>query len=248
MIEYIDVSKSYENNVGVEDVNVRIEDGEFVFLVGPSGAGKSTFVKLLLKLLDADKGEILYKGYDVTRLKPRQVPQHRRSMGIVFQDFSLLPKKTVYENIAFAMEIVGKRKRTVHRHVPQILELVGLAGEARKYPHQISIGEQQRIAVARAIVNSPDVLIADEPTGNLDPETGWEIMRLLEQINKRGTTVIMVTHSREIVNTMNKRVIAIKDGKIVRDEAEGSYRITSDDDPLAGLMGGRSPDEGAFRI
>ena len=231
MIEYKKVSKKYGSNIGVLDVSVRINDGEFVFLVGPSGAGKSTFVKLLLKMVDADRGAILYKNYDVTRLKPRNIPRHRRSMGIVFQDFSLLPKKTVFENISFAMEIVQRPKRAIQRQVPMILELVGLSAESNKYPHEISIGEQQRVAVARAMINNPNVLIADEPTGNLDPDTGWEIMRLLEQINRRGTTVLMVTHSREIVNAMNKRVIAIKDGRLVRDERGGLYHPEVYDDP-----------------
>ncbi|MDR0852925.1 MAG: cell division ATP-binding protein FtsE [Clostridiales Family XIII bacterium] len=232
MIEYKEISKSYGENVGVEDISVKIEDGEFVFLVGPSGAGKSTFVKLLLKLIDADSGSIMFNGYDVTELSPRQVPGHRRSMGIVFQDFSLLPKKTVFENVAFAMEIIQKPRRTIQRQVPAILELVGIGAEADKYPTEISIGEQQRVAIARAIVNNPSVLIADEPTGNLDPDTGWEIMHLLEQINRRGTTVLMVTHSREIVNAMTKRVIAIRDGKLVRDEEGGNYRPEEDDDDI----------------
>ena len=230
MIEYRNVTKRYENNIGVAGISLRIEDGEFVFLVGPSGAGKSTFVKLLLKMVDADKGRIIYNGYDVTKLKPRKVPQHRRSMGIVFQDFSLLPKKTVFENVAFAMEIVQKPRRVILKQVPQILELVGLSDSAKKYPNEISFGEQQRVAIARAIMNNPRVLIADEPTGNLDPDTGWEIMRLLEQINRHGTTVLMVTHSREIVNAMNKRVIAIRDGRLVRDELGGFYHPEEFDD------------------
>jgi len=172
---------------------------------------------------DADRGRIIYNGYDVTKLRPRMVPQHRRSMGIVFQNFSLLPKKTVFENVAFAMEIVQRPRRIIQKQVPKVLELVGISDSAKKYPTEISIGEQQRVAIARAIMNNPRVLIADEPTGNLDPDNAWEIMRLLEQINRRGTTVIMVTHSREIVNAMNKRVIAIKDGRLVRDEVGGLY-------------------------
>jgi len=235
MIEYRNVSKKYGKNIGVSNISLRIEDGEFVFLVGPSGAGKSTFVKLLLKMVDADRGRIIYNGYDVTKLKPRLVPKHRRSMGIVFQNFEMLPKKTVFENIAFAMEIVQRPRRVIKKQVPKILELVGISDSAKKYPNEISIGELQRVAIARAIINNPRVLIADEPTGNLDPDTGWEIMRLLEQINRRGTTVIMVTHSREIVNAMNKRVIAIKDGRLVRDEVGGLYHPEEIGDP--------SPDE-----
>jgi cell division transport system ATP-binding protein len=241
MIEYKNVTKIYGDNIGIEDVSVKIEAGEFVFLVGPSGAGKSTFVKLLLKLLDADSGNIIYNDYDVTELSSRQIPEHRRSMGIVFQDFSLLPKKTVFENVAFAMEIIQKPRRAIKRQVPQMLELVGISGEADKYPTEISIGEQQRVAIARAIVNNPAVLIADEPTGNLDPETGWEIMRLLEQINRRGTTVLMVTHSKEIVNSMSKRVIAIKDGHLVRDEKSGMYH--PEDDPVP-----ETKEEGVFEL
>jgi cell division transport system ATP-binding protein len=231
MIEYQDVTKYYGDNIGVDGVSCRIDNGEFVFLVGPSGSGKSTFVKLMLKLIDADSGRIMYNGYDVTRLKNMEIARHRRSMGIVFQDFSLLPKKTVAENVAFAMEIIGRSRRSVRRQVPQMLDLVGISAEAKKFPNEISIGEQQRVAIARAIVNNPSVLIADEPTGNLDPETGWEIMRLLEQINRRGTTVIMVTHSSEIVNAMGKRVIAIGNGRVVRDESEGMYR-PEDDGPF----------------
>jgi cell division transport system ATP-binding protein len=233
MIEYKNVSKKYGSNIAVANISLKIRDGEFVFLVGPSGAGKSTFVQLLLKMVDADKGRIIYNGYDVTKLRPRMVPRHRRSMGIVFQNFSLLEKKTVFENVAFAMEIVQRPRRMIVRQVPQILELVGVKDLAKKYPTEISIGEQQRVAIARALMNNPDVLIADEPTGNLDPDTAWEIMHLLDQINRRGKTVLMVTHSREIVNAMNKRVIAIKDGRIVRDERGGFYHQdeTGDDSP-----------------
>jgi cell division transport system ATP-binding protein len=242
MIEYKNVSKRYGDNIGVANVSFRINDGEFVFLVGPSGAGKSTIVKLLLKMVDADKGQIIYNKYDVTKLKPRLIPKHRRNMGIVFQDFSLLPKKTVFENVAFAMEIVQRPKRSITRQVPQILELVGVSDLAKKYPTEISIGEQQRVAIARAIMNNPDVLIADEPTGNLDPETGWEIMHLLDQINKRGKTVLMVTHSREIVNAMNKRVIAIREGRLVRDEIGGFYH----EEEIGGNSAGNS--EGALPL
>jgi cell division transport system ATP-binding protein len=231
IIEFKNVTKMYGDNVGVEDVSVKIREGEFVFLVGPSGAGKSTFIKVLLKMLDVDKGHIYYVDYDVTQLQNYEIPHHRRSMGIVFQDFSLLPKKTVFENVAFAMEIVQMPRKAIRRQVPAMLDLVGLKGQETKYPNELSIGEQQRLAIARAIVNNPHVLIADEPTGNLDPETGWEIMRLLEQINRRGTTILMVTHSPDIVNAMEKRVIAIRDGRIVRDELGGQYHPEEDDDP-----------------
>lgn len=248
MIEFRNVSKNYGSNVGVAEIDLKIESGEFVFLVGPSGAGKSTMLQLLLKMLDADRGRIIYKGYDVTKLTPRMIPRHRRNMGIVFQNFSLLEKKTVFENVAFAMEIIQKPRRAIQRHVPLILDLVGISEKAKKYPHEISIGEQQRVAIARAVVNNPDVLIADEPTGNLDPETGWEIMRLLEQINRRGTTVLMVTHSREIVNAMNKRVIAIKDGRLVRDERGGLYHPEYDDDPKPQEPQGNANPEGALPL
>ena len=248
MIEYRNVSKRYGSNIGVANIDIRIANGEFVFLVGPSGAGKSTFVKLLLKMIDADKGHILYRGYDVTKLTPRKIPQHRRSMGIVFQDFSLLPKKTIFENVAFAMEIVQRPRRAINRQVPQILELVGVVGKANKYPNEVSVGEQQRVAIARAIINNPSVLIADEPTGNLDPDTGWEIMRLLEQINRRGTTVLMVTHSKEIVNAMGKRVVAINNGRIVRDERGGLYHPEYDDEPVPGQPEGAGQTEGALPL
>ncbi|MDR0886050.1 MAG: ATP-binding cassette domain-containing protein [Clostridiales Family XIII bacterium] len=228
MIEYKNVTKLYGDKVGIKDVSIQIDDGEFVFLVGPSGAGKSTFVKLLLRIINADAGTILYNGYDVTDLDNVHIPKHRRSMGIIFQDFSLLPKKTVYENIAFAMEIIQKPHRMMKEQITRVLELVGLTGEEKKYPHELSIGEQQRVAIARAIVNNPSILIADEPTGNLDPVTGWEIMKILDKINKRGTTVIMVTHSQEIVNAMDNRVVAIEDGLIVRDEERGNYRPEDD--------------------
>jgi cell division transport system ATP-binding protein len=227
MIEYQNVTKYYKSNVGLEDVNVKINKGEFVFLVGPSGAGKSTFIKLLLKELEADSGTIRFGDWDVGSLSNREVPQLRRGIGIVFQDFRLLPKKTVYENVAFAMEIVHCTRRTIRRQVPQVLSLVGIEEKADKYPDELSAGEQQRVAIARAIVNNPVVLIADEPTGNLDPETAWGIMRLLEHINNRGTMVVMVTHAKDIVDRMNKRVIAIENGRIIRDNI-GSYGYNND--------------------
>lgn len=222
MIVFDNVTKKYPSNVGIENVSCRINKGDFVFLVGPSGAGKSTFIKLILKEIEADGGSIKVNGKEVTTLSNREVPILRRSTGIVFQDFRLLPKKTVYENVAFAMEIVHQSPRQIRKQVPAVLSLVGISNKAHKYPSELSAGEQQRVAIARAIVNNPTVLIADEPTGNLDPETAWEIMRLLEQINLRGTTIVMVTHAKDIVDKMGKRVIAIEKGHIVRDEF-GAY-------------------------
>lgn len=222
MIIFNEVTKTYSSNVGLQNVNVNIEKGDFVFLVGPSGAGKSTFIKLILKEINPDSGSIVVDGQEVTTLSNRQIPMFRRKVGTVFQDFRLLPKKTVFENVAFAMEVLHKSPKQIRKQVPQILSLVGIGDKAHKYPNELSAGEQQRVAIARAIVNNPRVLIADEPTGNLDPETAWEIMDLLEQINLRGTTVVMVTHAKDIVDKMQKRVIAIEKGCIVRDE-EGAY-------------------------
>ena len=223
MIEFKDVTKYYnKTNVGLDNVSVKINRGDFVFLVGPSGAGKSTFIKLILKEINADSGSIKVKGNEVTKLSNRQVPQLRRNIGIVFQEFRLLPKKTVYENVAFAMEIIHQPKKLIKKYVPQVLSMVAIAEKADKYPDELSAGEQQRVAIARAIVNKPRILIADEPTGNLDPDTAWEIMQLLDEINKRGTTIVMVTHAKDIVDKMGKRVIAIEKGRIVRDEF-GAY-------------------------
>ena len=218
MIVFDNVTKYYKSNVGLEKVSVHINKGDFVFLVGPSGAGKSTFIKLILKEIDATSGSIKVRGREVTTMSNRQVPILRRNIGFVFQDFRLLPKKTVYENVAFAMEIIHQPKSLIKKYVPQVLSMVGIASKANKYPDELSAGEQQRVAIARAIVNRPRILIADEPTGNLDPDTAWEIMQLLDQINKRGTTILMVTHAKDIVDKMGKRVIAIEKGRIVRDE------------------------------
>lgn len=229
MIAFDNVTKSYGTNIGIQDVSIRISKGDFVFLVGPSGAGKSTFIKLILKEIDADRGSIKLNGMEITKLSNREIPKLRRNTGIVFQDFRLLPKKTVFENVAFAMEIIHMSQRSIRRQVPQVLSLVGISSKASKYPHELSAGEQQRVAIARAIVNNPTVLIADEPTGNLDPDTAWEIMRLLEQINLRGTTIVMVTHAKDIVDRMGKRVIAIDKGRIVRDDASGSYGVYEDE-------------------
>ena len=209
MIEFQNVTKRYKSNIGLDDVSVKINEGDFVFLVGPSGAGKSTFVKLILKEIDADLGKIMVKGQNVTAMSARNIPKLRRNIGIVFQDFRLLPKKTVYENVAFAMEIIHRPKRAIKKQVPQVLSMMGISDKANKYPDELSAGEQQRVAIARAIVNRPKILIADEPTGNLDPDTAWEIMQLLNQINQLGTTIVMVTH-------------AIEKGRIVRDET-GMY-------------------------
>ncbi len=227
MITFDHVTKRYRTNIGLEDVSVNIKKGDFVFLVGPSGAGKSTFIKLILKEIDADEGTINACGYEVTSLSNREIPLFRRKVGTVFQDFRLLPRKTVFENVAFAMEVLHKTPRQIRKQVPQILSLVGISDKAHKYPDELSAGEQQRVAIARAIVNNPIVLIADEPTGNLDPSTAWEIMDLLEQINLRGTTIVMVTHAKDIVDRMQKRVIAIESGRIVRDE-EGQYGYKED--------------------
>lgn len=223
MITFQNVTKTYGTNIGLQDVDIHIAKGDFVFIVGSSGAGKSTFIKLILKEISPERGRIIIKDMEVTKLSNRQIPILRRNIGIVFQDFRLLPKKTVYENVAFAMEIIHMNKRNIRRQVPQVLSLMGISNKANKYPNELSAGEQQRVAIARAIVNNPNVLIADEPTGNLDPETAWEIMRLLSEINMRGTTVLMVTHAKEIVDRMGKRVVAIEAGKIVRDDAKGAY-------------------------
>jgi cell division transport system ATP-binding protein len=233
MITFENVTKTYNGNRGLIDASVHIDKGDFVFLVGPSGAGKSTFIKLILKEINADSGKIMVGEREVTALSNREIPELRRGIGIVFQDFRLLPKKTVYENVAFAMEVIHKSKRQIRKRVPQVLSLVGISDKADKYPDELSAGEQQRVAIARAIINNPALLIADEPTGNLDPDTATEIMDLLNQINITGTTIVMVTHAKDIVDRMKKRVIAIESGHIVRDEF-GQYGYeeegTSDDE------------------
>ncbi|MBQ3226074.1 MAG: cell division ATP-binding protein FtsE [Clostridia bacterium] len=224
MILLSNVSKVYDNgSTALNNISFVIERGEFVFIVGPSGAGKSTLIKLLMHEETATSGDVIIKNVNVGQLTQKQIPYLRRNMGVVFQDFRLLPNKTVYENVSFAMEVVGAPKRAIRRQVPAVLSMVGLAGKAKMLPGQLSGGEQQRVALARALVNNPAFLIADEPTGNLNPKTAMEIMELLDEINKRGTTIIMATHAKEIVNVMKKRVIAIEDGVIVRDEARGDY-------------------------
>lgn len=224
MIKMLNVSKRYDNGVvAVSNMNLNIKHGDFVFLVGPSGAGKSTFIKMLLKEVNATTGKVIVDDLDITKLHRRKVPELRRKIGVVFQDFRLLPNKTVYENIAFAMEITEAKPRDIRKHVPMVLSIVGLADKQKMYPSELSGGEQQRVSIARAIINNPPILIADEPTGNLDPDTSKEIMKLLLQINRRGTTVLMATHDREIVNLMKQRVIAVEKGRVVRDELGGKY-------------------------
>lgn len=234
MITFDHVTKMYSSNVGLDDVSVKIDKGEFVFLVGPSGAGKSTFIKLMLKDINVDSGEIYVGDYHVNKLSNRLIPQYRRKVGTVFQDFKLLPKKTAYENIAFAMEVLHKPAKQIRKQVPQILSLVGIADKADKYPSELAGGEQQRVAIARAIVNNPHVLIADEPTGNLDPATAWGIMDLLNQINLRGTTVLMVTHAKDIVNNMDKRIIAIDKGRVIHDSKEAYDGPMEEEDLVKG--------------
>ncbi|MED1439724.1 MULTISPECIES: cell division ATP-binding protein FtsE [Aeribacillus] len=226
MIEMKDVYKTYSNGVlAINGISIKINQGEFVYIVGPSGAGKSTFIKLMYLEEKPTKGSIVINGIQLENLKEKEVPYLRRNIGVVFQDFKLLPKLTVYENVAFALEVIGENPKNIKKKVLNVLDLVQLKHKARFFPDELSGGEQQRVSIARSIVNNPPVVIADEPTGNLDPETSWEIMRLLEEINNRGTTVLMATHNKVIVNTIRKRVIAIEDGKIVRDEARGEYGL-----------------------
>ena len=224
MIQFENVTKIYDNGFhALNDISFTIEKGEFVFLVGSSAAGKSTIIKLIMKEEDATSGNILINGIDVCDLKRREVPYFRRTIGVVFQDFRLLPHKTVQENVAYAMEIIGAPNKEIRRNVPGVLSMVGLSHKAKMYPSQLSGGEQQRVAIARAIVNNPVVLITDEPTGNLDPDTAMEIMNILEDINRRGTTVVMATHAENIVNKMQKRVLVVEKGSIARDEEKGGY-------------------------
>ena len=218
------VDKKYRRSTtALRDINVKVNQGEFVYIVGPSGAGKSTFIKLLYREEKATAGTIKVGKFDLNKLRRRDIPMLRRSIGVVFQDYKLLPKKTVFENVAYAMQVIGEKPRDIKKRVPEVLDLVGLKHKMRSFPHQLSGGEQQRVAIARAIVNNPKVLIADEPTGNLDPEISWEIMQLLERINLQGTTILMATHNKQIVDTLRHRVIAIENGRIVRDEEEGEY-------------------------
>ncbi|MDK2887304.1 MAG: cell division transport system ATP-binding protein [Thermoanaerobacter sp.] len=224
MIRFYGVTKVYPNGVkALDNINLHIRKGEFLFLVGPSGAGKSTLTRLIFREELPTRGQVLFNGRNVARMRSREVPYLRRRIGMVFQDFRLLPQKTVFENVAFALEVTGASSRDIKRRVPEVLKLVGLEDKAGMLPAHLSGGEQQRVGIARAIVNNPVLLIADEPTGNLDPETSWGLMELFQQINKAGTTIIMITHAREIVDAMKKRVVALESGRIVRDEEGGGY-------------------------
>jgi cell division transport system ATP-binding protein len=226
LIQVQNLTKIYGNGVlALSDVNLQIEKGEFVFLVGASGAGKSTFMKLIIRRELPSEGSIYVGRKNVVKLRPSEVPFFRRNIGTIFQDYKLLPNKTVYENVSFALEVIEASRREIERQVPAVLELVGLKEKAKVFPSELSGGEQQRVSLARAIVNRPLLLLADEPTGNLDPDTSWGIMDLLLEINKRGTTVIMATHNKEIVNRMRRRVVALENGQIVRDEVKGVYAV-----------------------
>ncbi|MBU4292425.1 MAG: cell division ATP-binding protein FtsE [Actinobacteria bacterium] len=224
MIEFKNVTKVYEDStIALKNVNIVIKKGEFVFLVGPSGSGKSTLIKLLIREIPVTTGSIFVAGRNICNLKASRIPQLRRNIGYVFQDFKLLPNKTIFENIAFALEVIGKPAYAIKVQVPQVLKLVGLANKINSYPHQLSAGEQQRISIARAFVNRPPILLADEPTGNLDPATSDGIMKLLSRINLIGTTVAMASHDKSIVNSMRRRVIELEEGEIIRDQKRGVY-------------------------
>ncbi len=225
MIEFKDVTKEYTKGIAaLNGINLKIEQGEFVFIVGDSGSGKSTLIRLLMKELDPTSGTIIVNGMNLNRMKHRHIAKYRRHLGVVFQDFRLLKDRNIYENIAFAQRVIETPTRILKQKVPAALSLVGLAQKYKAYPRELSGGEQQRVAIARAVVNEPAILLADEPTGNLDPTNAWEIMKLLEEANERGTTVLVVTHNHEIVAEMKKRVITMQKGVIVSDEKEGEYR------------------------
>ena len=224
MIEFTDVVKSYiQGNTALRGVSMQIEDGEFVFLVGPSGSGKSTIIKMITGELKPTSGSVHVNGYSLDRIRKKEVPFMRRTVGVVFQDFRLIPTMTVYENVAFAMRVIGATEREIRERVPYVLDLVGLESKSTRYPGELSGGEQQRLAIARALVNNPSTIIADEPTGNLDPARSVEIMTLLQEINKLGTTMLVVTHAKDLVEQFNHRVIAIDDGLVVSDGMDGYY-------------------------
>ena len=235
MIKLEHVSKSYSAGIpALNDVSLNIEEGEFVFVVGDSGSGKSTLIKLLLKELEPTEGTITINGRKLNKIRRRQIPKFRRNIGVVFQDFRLLKDRNIYDNVAFAQKVIGESNRSIKKNVPKLLSMVGLAAKYRSYPRQLSGGEQQRVAIARALINKPKILLADEPTGNLDANTAWEIMKLMEEINEQGTTVVVVTHNLEIVKAMNKRVITMQKGVVVDDTASDHYgkdtSVEQDDD------------------
>ncbi|OUN26008.1 cell division ATP-binding protein FtsE [Pseudoflavonifractor sp. An85] len=226
MIRFVDVCKEYNNGTkAIKGLNLKIEDGEFAFLVGPSGSGKSTIIKLLTAEEFATQGRVMVNGYNLNNIKRRQIPQMRRTLGVIFQDFRLIDKKTVWGNLEFAMRIIGATNREMKKRIPYVLDLVGLSDKANVRPTEMSGGEQQRVAIARALVNNPQMIIADEPTGNLDPQRSLEIMTLLERINAMGTTMLVVTHERDLVNHFSKRVVAIQNGELISDEQGGYYKL-----------------------
>ena len=236
MIKLEHVSKSYSAGIpALNDVSLNIEEGEFVFVVGDSGSGKSTLIKLLLKELEPTEGTITINGRKLNKIRRRQIPKFRRNIGVVFQDFRLLKDRNIYDNVAFAQKVIGESNRSIKKNVPKLLSMVGLAAKYRSYPRQLSGGEQQRVAIARALINKPKILLADEPTGNLDANNAWEIMKLMEEINEQGTTVVVVTHNLEIVKAMNKRVITMQKGVVVDDTAsdhDGKDTSVEQDDDL----------------
>lgn len=225
MVKFENVSMVYPGGEqkAIDDMSFTIEDGEFVFLVGPSGSGKTSIIKLITGEVEANAGELRVNGFDLRRIRRSKIPAMRRTIGVIFQDFRLIEDKTIYDNVAFAMHVVGATNKDIRRRVPYVLDLVGLSGREKRYPREVSGGEQQRVAVARAIVNSPQLLIADEPTGNLDPARSLELMLLMDRINEMGTTVLVVTHEKELVNSFSKRVVAIEDGRVISDGMDGYY-------------------------
>ena len=226
MIRMVDVYKEYDNGTkAIKGLNLRIDDGEFAFLVGPSGSGKSTIIKLLTAEEFATKGRVMVNGYNLSTIKRRQIPKMRRTLGVIFQDFRLIDKKTVWGNLEFTMRIIGATNREMRKRIPYVLDLVGLSDKAKAYPNEMSGGEQQRVAIARALVNNPQMIIADEPTGNLDPQRSLEIMTLLERITSMGTTMLVVTHERGLVKHFSKRVVAIQNGELISDEEGGYYKL-----------------------